>query len=233
MQIPPDNRPEQLRVDETWWHRFRPLHTARAAARMLHITEDQLAALVNSRDVLMLTAGDGDTRFPGFQFDHGTPLPHLGEAIERIEISLHRIDVPVADPWVVALRLTSTAPEWGDRNAAELLRTEHADEVLWQLAWAPVPLDQRTKEAATRAIARPIAERIMELIADLPVQLSLGTLFTTTRANETFAVVAFSKPGDVYALRYPIDGNPEATAQRIAAGLRAQFPPPETETPSA
>jgi hypothetical protein len=225
MTTQPGPDPEQRVADESWWHRFLPLHTAPATARLLHLTKAQLADLVESRDVLMLTAEDGDVRFPDFQFGNdNTPLPHLREAIEQIEVSLRRIDVATADPWVVALRLTSKTAVRSGRTAAELLRTEHSDEVLWQLAWDRIPLDQRANEAETMAIARPIAERIIELSQGLPVELNLGTLFTTTRSRETFAAIAFTANHQVYALRYPIDDNSEETAQMIATGLRHQFP---------
>jgi hypothetical protein len=207
----------------TYWNRtIGPFYTAAQVAAMLHVTDDELAGLVETRDVLAVRARNGDTRFPSFQFaGDGAPLPHLREAIRQLEIANERIDVREVDGWFAALQLNSKVDVWGDRTAAELLRTDHAEEVLRQLAWERVPLTQHADNAKNVGIARPIAERVNELTGDIPAEVNLESLFVTVELPDPLAVVLCSYDGELRMLRYRIDGDSEETASKIAASLRA------------
>jgi hypothetical protein len=226
MATSPDPLPCDRANDEYWFSKLRPLYSAAATAALLRVTDEDLAVLVGNRDVLALTAGDGAVRFPGFQFDSdGVPLPHLREAIERLEIALHRIDITEADPWFVALQLVTKTDVWGGRSAAELLRTDHAEEVLWQLAWARIPLTQRAENAKNLAIAKLIAEDFAALLTDTPVEFHLETLYVTTGLPKPLAVMLLSSDDGLQVFRYTIDRDPIRTAEGIAADFRAAFPP--------
>ena len=222
----PESRPRDRATDEYWFGKLRPLYSAATTAALLRVTEAELAALVANRDVLALTAGDGAVRFPGFQFDaDGAPLPHLREAIDQLEIALHRIDVDEADPWFVALQLVTKTDVWGGRSAAELLRTDRAAEVLWQLAWERIPLTQREENAKNLAIAKPIAEQFTSLLTDVSVEFLLDTLYDTTGLPKPLAVMLVTSDRGLQVFRYTIDGDPTLTAEGIAADFRAAFPP--------
>jgi hypothetical protein len=226
MAAPPDPLPRDRENDEYWFSKLRPLYSAATTAALLRITEEQLAVLVENRDVLALTAQDGAIRYPGFQFDpDGAPLPHLREAIERLEIALHRIDLTEADPWFVALQLVTKTDVWGGRSAAELLRTDQAEEVLWQLAWERIPLTQRAENEKNLAIARPIAEHFAALLTDIPVEFLLDTLYVTTGLPKPLAVMLVSSDDGLQVLRFTIDGDPNRNSEGIAADFRAAFPP--------
>jgi hypothetical protein len=226
MATPPDSLPRDRANDKYWFSRLRPIYSAATTAALLRITEEDLAVLVERRDVLALTAPDGEVRFPGFQFDsHGVPLPHLREAIERLEIALHRIDIDEADPWFVALQLVTKTDVWGGRSAAELLRTDQAEEVLWQLAWERIPLTQRAENAKNLAIAKSIAEHFAALLTDVPVEFHLETLYVTTGLPMPLAVILVSSNDGLQVFRYTIDGDPTLTAKRIAADFRETLQP--------
>jgi hypothetical protein len=226
MATPPDPLPRDRANDEYWFSKLRPLYGAATTAALMRITEQQLEILVGNRDVLALTALDGAVRYPGFQFDSdGAPLPHLREAIERLEIALHRIDITEADPWFVALQLVTKTDVWGGRSAAELLRTDQAEQVLWQLAWERIPLTQRAENAKNMAIAKPIAEHFAALLTDVPVEVLLDTLYVTTGLPKPLAVMLVSSVDGLQVFRYTIDGNPTLIAAGVAADFRAAFPP--------
>jgi hypothetical protein len=226
MAAPPDPLPRDRANDEYWFSKLRPLYSAATTAALLRITDADLAVLVENRDVLALTAGDGAVRFPGFQFDSGgSPLPHLREAIERLEVALHRIDIDEADAWFVAMQLVTKTEVWSGRSAAELLRTNEAEEVLWQLEWERIPLTQRAENAKNMAIAKPIAEQVAALLTDVPVEFHLDTLYVTTGLPKPLAVMLVSSDNGLQAFRYTIDGNPTLTAEGIATDFRAAFPP--------
>jgi hypothetical protein len=195
---------------------------------MLRIDEDQFANLVENRHVLALPTRDG-FKFPGFQFSgYRSPLPHLREAIQQLEVALRRTGVEEADPWFVALQLNSKSPVWGDRSAAELLRTDQADEVLWQLAWERTPLEHQAENLRNLEIARTIAEGISALIRDTPVRLRRETLYVTVGLAKPLGVVAFTSNDGVRILRFTIDGDTKSSAENIAADLRAAFGRPNS-----
>jgi hypothetical protein len=226
MATPPDPLPRDRANDEYWFSKLRPLYSAATTAASLRITDADLAVLVENRDVLALTAGDGTVRFPGFQFDSdGVPLPHLREAIGRLEIALHRIDITEADPWFVATQLVTKTDVWGGLSAAELLRTDQADEVLWQLARERIPLTQRAENAKNMAIAKPIAEHFAALLTDVPVEFHLDSLYVTTGLPKPLAVMLVHSDAGLQVFRYAIDGDPTLNAEAIAAEFRASFPP--------
>jgi hypothetical protein len=226
MATPPDPLPRDRANDEYSFSELRPLYSAATTAALMRITEQKLEVLVGNRDVLALTALDGAVRFPGFQFDsEGVPLPHLREAIERLEIALHRIDIDEADPWFVALQLVTRTDVWGGRSAAELLRTNQAEEVLWQLAWERIPLTQRAEITKNMAIARPIAERFTALLTEVPVEFLLDTLYVTTGLAKPLAVMLVSSDAGLQVFRYTIDGDPTLIADGIATDFRTAFPP--------
>jgi hypothetical protein len=228
VMVAPGHDPRDRTSDEYWYNQLRPLSDAATAAAMLRIDEDQLAILVENGHVLALPTGDG-FRFPGFQFSgYRTPLPHLHEAIQQIEVALRRTGVEAANPWFVAFQLNSKSPVWGDRSAAELLRTDQADEVLWQLAWERTPLEHQAENVHNMEIARPIAERISALIRDTPVRLRRETLYVTVGLAKPLGVVAFASRDGVRILRFTIDGDPELIAEGIAADLWAAFGRPNS-----
>jgi hypothetical protein len=114
---------------------------------------------------------------------------------------------------------------WGGQSAAELLHTDQADEVLWQLAWERIPLTQRADNAKNMAIARAIAERFAALLTDVRVEFLLDTLNVTSGLPKPLAVMLVSSDDGLQVFRYAIDGDPTRTAEGIAADFRAAFPP--------
>jgi len=178
--------------------------------------------MADRHEVLVVRTGDGSEWIPSFQFgDDGQLLPHLQEAMKRLEVALRRIDIEGADPWFIAEQLNAKTPEWGGRTAAQLLRTEHAGEVLWQLGWERMPLDQRQLAGARMERATGIAERIAELTLDVPIELDLPTLYTTAALPQPRGVVLLEVSGRLLVLSFALEGNPEETARVTAQKLRA------------
>jgi hypothetical protein len=107
------------------------------------------------------------------------------------------------------------------------LRTEWAEEVLTQVGdGGRSPLWARAWQAEKMAIARPILDRFVELVADLPVDIAAGTLFVTREKDVPYGVFAMSIQGGengLRAVRFPIQGEAEATAWGLATLVARQL----------
>jgi hypothetical protein len=135
--------------DSDFWNEsIGPFYAPTGVQRLLGITEEQLASLTADHDLLAVTTADGDSLYPSFQFgDARTSLPHLRESFQKL-------DLGSPNEWRIAWRLNHRSKEWGDRTAAELLRTDHAEEVLRQLPHPPVPLKQHAETPKHRLRGR-------------------------------------------------------------------------------
>jgi len=199
--------------------RIGPFYTEADTATYLKVTVAELRALADARAVLGVTVKDGNTLYPSFQFgDDAGLLPHLASFSALIA---KRTDN--TDTWGLAIRLNAPIGEWGGRTAAELLRTEHAKEVLLQTGeGASRALDDRARTAGLMAVARLILDRIISLTEPLPITIVPGTLFVTRQTAEpygVFAVTIHKSDRDLCVGRFPIDGDREQIAQNVAAYL--------------
>lgn len=92
------------------------------------ITPEALAELLDSRSIITLTARDGSTRFPEFQFSEGLPLGSL--------VTAHRImvDDGHVSPWSAASWLMAPHPELDGLSPAQWAHTKRGDEHLLMTA---------------------------------------------------------------------------------------------------
>jgi hypothetical protein len=123
--------------------------------------------------------------------------------------------------------LSSKPLEWDGRSAFELLRTEWSEEVVNQAAeHGRSPLWARSWQAEQMMIARPILDRFVELISELPVRVGTGTLFVTRETDVPYGVFAMSLgegPQGMRMMSFRIDGSPEQRAKDLAALVAAQI----------
>ncbi len=207
-----------------WWKRvIGPVYDADGLRRAFGLTEGLLEEMAESKVILELQTSDGETVFPAYCFSGtGEPVPRLPEVVSRLMAR------EFTDPWSVAIWLNDQAEEWNGRSAVELLRTEEwADEVVAQAGeHGRSPLGARAKQAEQMAIAGPILDRFVELVAKLPITVAKDTLFVTRETEAPYGVFAMSFEGveDVSRVgRFRIDGEAEATARGLAEFVARQL----------
>jgi hypothetical protein len=207
---------------DIWNKIIGPVYDRAGLEKAFGCTTEQIDSMVKEDALLELVTLDGMAFFPASGFDdEGRPPPRLSEVITKLRAK------DMADPWGMVMWLSSKPPQWDGRSALELLRTEWADEVVAQASeHGRSPLRARTEQLALIAIARPILDRFVELVADLPVDVAQGTLFVTRETEEPYGVFAMSIEGaenGFRATRFPIDGDPDETAEALAAMVRSQL----------
>jgi hypothetical protein len=207
-----------------WWKRvIGPVYDADGLRRAFGFSAGLLEEMAESKVILELRTSDGETVFPAYCFSEtGEPLPRLPEVVSRLMAR------EFSDPWSVAIWLNDQAEEWKGRSAVELLRTEEwADEVVAQAGeHGRSPLGARAKQAEQMAIARPILDRFVELVADLPVDVAEGTLFVTRETEVPYGVFAMSIRGSedgLRAVRFGLDGDLEELAEGLAAVVTVEL----------
>jgi hypothetical protein len=183
--------------------------------------------MVESNAVLELHTDDGLVGYPANLFDlTGAPIPHLAAVQARLMQS------EFMEEWTIAIWLNDRPAAWEGASAIDLLWGEWAEEVIAQAGEdRRSPLRERTERAAQVAIARPILDRFVELVADLPVDVADGTLFVTRETEVPNGVFAMSLTGKRRALvpmQFEISGELEDTAQRLAGQVRAQLASEQT-----
>jgi hypothetical protein len=203
-----------------------PFYDATGVTKWLRITPDELNALVDSGQILETQFADGDGLFPTFQFGENKELlPRLGEAARAVRLPDDDRD---PDGWAVAMMLNSEVPEWDGRTAAQLLRTEWADEVMHQLTYGErAPLERRARMEEQYEIARAILAELLPLIGDLPVDLNAGTLVVGEGEKGYGAGLLVRNPGQkgsLALLSFGLAGDPGEIAAGLLAELRERFP---------
>jgi hypothetical protein len=211
-------------VSEIWTEILGPVYDRDGLERSFGYTTEEIKTMVKEDALLELVTSDGAAFYPASCFDdNGQPWPRLSEVIGKLR------GIGIADPWGLAFWLSTGASEWEGRSALELLRTgEWADEVITQVGeHGRSPLWARAWQAEKIAIARPILDRFVELVADLPVDVAEGTLFVTRETEVPYGVFAMSLTGSRRALipvHFEIDGDVDETAGWLAEEVRRQRP---------
>jgi hypothetical protein len=208
---------------DVWNEIIGPVYGAAGLERAFGITAARLGELVESKAVLGLQAADGLVGFPANLFDaSGRPLPRLAE----VQANLMRDEL--VDEWTVALWLNDRPAVWDGASAIELLVSEWAEEVVTQSGeHGRSPLWARVWQEEKMAIARPILDRFVELVVELPVDVAEETLFVTRETEVPYGVFAMSLTGERRALipiHFEIDGDVEATARWMADEVVRQEP---------
>jgi hypothetical protein len=210
-------------LDEWWKRVIGPVYDADGLQQRFGLSPEMLEEMAEAKVILELQTADGASVYPACCFgETGEPVPRLPEVISRLTAR------EFSDPWTVAIWLNDRADEWDGRSAVELLQTEWADEIVAQAGeHGRSPLRARSAQLALIAIAKPILDRFVELVADLPVDVAEGTLFVTRETEVPYGVFAMSLTGPRRALipvHFEIDGDVETTAQRMADEVRRQRP---------
>ncbi|MGN6160229.1 MAG: hypothetical protein ACTHOG_00845 [Marmoricola sp.] len=93
-----------------------PFYDTAGVCRWLGISRQALHQKVKAHQILGLTTGDGQRIYPAWQFaPDGRPLTGLVDLLRTLSPA-------AADPWTVAVWLTRTVPELGDRSAVDVMR---------------------------------------------------------------------------------------------------------------
>jgi hypothetical protein len=209
-------------LDE-WWKRVIGLvYDADGLQQRFGLSPEMLEEMAEAKVILELQTADGASVYPACCFgETGDPVPRLPEVISRLTAR------EFSDPWTVAIWLNDRADEWDGRSAVELLQTEWADEIVAQAGEHDrSPLRARTEQLELIAIARPILDRFVELVADLPVTVAEGTLFVTRETEVPYGVFAMSigeGPQGMRRVRFRIDGSAEQRAKDLAALVAGQI----------
>jgi hypothetical protein len=206
-----------------WNEHLGPFYDTVGLQRAFGWSQATVQALARSHVILKLETSDGVILFPAFCFSEtGATIPHLPLVIS------HLLAREFSNPWSIAIWLNAHAGEWDGRSAVELLRTDLADEVVAQAAeHGRSPLWARAKQAEQMALARPILDRFVQLVADLPVEVAKGTLFVTRETAMPYGVFAMSLTnvrGVLIPVHFEIDGEVEATARWLADEVARQKP---------
>jgi len=202
-----------------WNEKIGPFYTPDGIMKVLNVTESQLRVMVRNDQVIELNTPSGDKVYPSFQFasEPRTPTPRLPELLAGLN------DWP-EEPWHVALVLNKRHEVWGHRSMVDLLRTEWADEVILQSGADVVrPLEERWLNERHMTVARPIFDRFMELIADLPVDVDPKTLFVTREQYPPMGVflVSFKRWHEgLSVMNFGLEDDPEEMAQWMASKVR-------------
>ena len=212
--------PDEPRNSAAFWNEtIGPFYTPDGVMKILDLTKHELRVMVRADQVLQLDTPSGDKVYPSFQFasEPRTPTPRLPELLAGLE------DWP-EEPWHIALVLNKRHKVWGDRSMVELLRSEWADEVILQASADVIrPLEERWLNERHMAVARPIFERFMELIADLPVDVDPKTLFVTREQEPPMGVflVSFRRGHEgLSVMNFGLDDDREEMAQWMARRVR-------------
>jgi hypothetical protein len=218
-QIPED-------TGAVWNELIGPFYDADGLTAWLEVTPAELEELIKSGQILETTFADGDGLFPTFQFGENKELlPRLGEAARAV-----RLPDDDRDPngWAVAMMLNQEFPEWDGRTAAQLLRTEWADEVMHQLTYGErAPLERRARMEEQYEIARAALAELLPLIGDLPVDLNAKTLVVGEGEKGYGAGVLVRDPGrkgSLALLSFGLARDPGEIAAELLAELRERFP---------
>jgi hypothetical protein len=209
--------------DAEYWNRLLgPAYDTAGLEQRFGLTPEMIGAMAESTMILKLETSDGMTVFPAFCFSEtGGTVPCLPEVVSRLMAR------EFISPWSVAAWLNAHPDEWDGRSAVELLRTEWADEVVTQAGeHGRSPLWARTKQAEQMAIARLILDCFAELVADLLVEVAIGTLFVTRETDVPYGVFAMTLgegPHSMRTGRFRVDGNPEQRAKDLAALVAARI----------
>jgi hypothetical protein len=222
MSVPADGADSSDGPD--YWNKtIGPFYDSEGLQGWLGLSRKQLKRLAASHRIVELTFEDGDAVYPTYQFGpDGQLLPRVAEIIALL--SRHEF----IDRWMIAAWLNYPAPEWEGQSAVELLRTDQADEVVLQ-AGEPErrPLWDRARNAERMALARPILDRFVELVADLPVTVAEDTLFVTRETEVSYGVFAISLKGTrraVISVHFATNGDSEETARQLAEAIARQKP---------
>jgi hypothetical protein len=208
---------------EVWNALIGPVYDAPGLKRAFGISTTTLDQLVDSKAVLRLTTADGYAAYPAFCFDeNGAPVPRISEVQDRL------MKNELMEPWTIGMWLNHQSAVWDGASAIELLSTDWADEVVAQAGEdRRSPLNARAEMKRQIAIARPILDRFVELVADLPVDVAEGTLFVSRETAVPYGVFAMTVTGKhrvLIPVYFQIDGDVEETARRIATDLVNEEP---------
>jgi hypothetical protein len=207
---------------EYWNEHLGPFYDTAGLQRAFGWSPETIDAMAKSHVILKLETSDGVVVFPAYCFDAtGKTIPHLPLVISGLMAR------EFSDPWSIAMWLNTHADEWDGRSAVELLRTDLADEVIAQAAeHGRSPLWARAKQAEQMALARPILDRFVELVADLPVSIAKETLFVTRETEVPYGVFLLTLDGikgSLQVMRFEFGGDPEESAMRMAARIRSEL----------
>ena len=99
------------------------LHTSAATRQYLNITQEELDQLVEDHLILKVTDKKGRNGYPAFQFKNGTVRPEIQKLIKP-HLDYTYPENPkkhIAEPWEVALRLTTRSLLHGGYSISDYL----------------------------------------------------------------------------------------------------------------
>lgn len=99
------------------------LHTSAATRQYLNITQEELDRLVEDHLILKVTDSSGRNGYPAFQFKNGTVRPEIQKLIKP-HLDYTYPENPkkhIADPWEVALHLTTRSLLHGGYSISDYL----------------------------------------------------------------------------------------------------------------
>lgn len=204
---------------DVWNDIVGPVYNAEDLHALYGLTRRKLAAMSQADEILALETADGGTAYPANLLDEGGQgLPRLPDVIAGLR-SWGRYSSLSAVMW-----LNDHRPEWDGHTAIELLKTEWADEIVEQSRWRErAPLDARRRRAELMDLARPILDRFVELVADLPVDVAEETLLVTLETDVPYGIFLMAVTtgdGRLSTVSFEVDENVEASAQGMADDLR-------------